>query len=176
MGALHADVEAASDEGSEPGTEGAATDTVDWDEVFGGVVGETVAALPGADSEDDSESVDSEPGTDGEDPAADFDDEHSSVMAAKRGPYFKAKSLEEARAEVKAVKSAKAAKVAAAARSVGVGTKRKRSAKDDDDEAQRPAKAARMSTNKKKVGAHYYESANVKNRKKSSKGGSGSGH
>ncbi|KAJ3284531.1 GTPase required for pre-60S ribosomal subunit nuclear export and maturation [Borealophlyctis nickersoniae] len=42
--------------------------------------------------------------------------------------------------------------------------KRRRGDDSDDEEAAQSSKAPRMTTNKKKVGTHYYETANVKNK------------
>lgn len=110
---------------------------LDWDDVFANVVGETVDSIPGQEKEED---VDSEL-------------ELSDDGAERKQRIKKRAALKRAAApsgfEVKEVKKA---------------PKRKHVEEAVEEEETKPVKEARMTTNKGKVGTHYYETANVKNK------------
>lgn len=110
---------------------------LDWDDVFANVVGETVDSIPGQEKEED---VDSEL-------------ELSDDGAERKQRIKKRAALKRAAApsgfEVKEVKKA---------------PKRKHVEEAVEEEEAKPVKEARMTTNKGKVGTHYYETANVKNK------------
>ncbi|KAG0055289.1 GTPase required for pre-60S ribosomal subunit nuclear export and maturation [Gryganskiella cystojenkinii] len=121
---------------------------LDWDDVFANVVGETVDSIPGQEAKDADEDVDSE---------LELSDEET-----ERKQRIKKRAAEKraAAAEVKDVK-----------KPVKKTTKRKHVEDADEtveqeevDESVKPVKEARMTTNKGKVGTHYYETANVKNK------------
>ncbi|KAG0241345.1 NUC091 domain-containing protein [Mortierella sp. GBAus27b] len=119
-------------------------DKLDWDDVFANVVGETVDSIPGEEDEDEDEDVDSE---------LELSDEEAErkQRIKKRAALKRAKGP--AGFEVKDVKKPEKA------------VKRKRNDDDDEEEEEsKPVKGPRMTTNKGKVGTHYYETANVKNR------------
>ncbi|KAG0199487.1 GTPase required for pre-60S ribosomal subunit nuclear export and maturation [Mortierella sp. GBA30] len=121
---------------------------LDWDDVFANVVGETVDSIPGQDEKDSEEDVDSEL-------------ELSDDGAERKQRIKKKAALKRAAAADTSsgfvVKDAKPEKRV---------SKRKHieEEQNDEEEATKPAKEARMTTNKGKVGTHYYETANVKNK------------
>ncbi|KAG0332658.1 GTPase required for pre-60S ribosomal subunit nuclear export and maturation [Podila horticola] len=113
---------------------------LDWDDVFANVVGETVDSIPGQEKEEE-EDVDSEL-------------ELSDDGAERKQRVKKRAALKRTAAtsgfEVKEVKKA---------------PKRKHVEEEEAmEEEAKPVKEARMTTNKGKVGTHYYETANVKNK------------
>ncbi|KAG0302081.1 GTPase required for pre-60S ribosomal subunit nuclear export and maturation [Dissophora globulifera] len=124
-------------------------DKLDWDDVFANVVGETVNSIPnqqqGKDSEED---VDSELEL--------SDEEVERKDRIKKRAALKKKSAKGPTGfEVNDVKKAEKS------------GKRKHVEEDEeveDEAAAKPVKEARMTTNKGKVGTHYYETANVKNK------------
>ncbi|KAK3819919.1 MAG: NUC091 domain-containing protein [Benniella sp.] len=118
-------------------------DKLDWDDVFANVVGETVDTIPGEEEEDIEANVDSELEL--------SDEEAERKQRIKKRAALKRASKGPAGFEVKDVKKHEKA------------VKRKHTEEDEDDEI-KPVKEARMTTNKGKVGTHYYETANVKNR------------
>ncbi|KAF9347709.1 GTPase required for pre-60S ribosomal subunit nuclear export and maturation [Mortierella sp. NVP85] len=118
-------------------------DKLDWDDVFANVVGETVDTIPGEEEEDIEANVDSELEL--------SDEEAERKQRIKKRAALKRASKGPAGFEVKDVKKPEKA------------VKRKH-AEDDEDDETKPVKEARMTTNKGKVGTHYYETANVKNR------------
>ncbi|KAG0345450.1 GTPase required for pre-60S ribosomal subunit nuclear export and maturation [Podila minutissima] len=112
---------------------------LDWDDVFANVVGETVDSIPGQEK-DEEEDVDSE---------LEMSDD-----GAERKQRIKTRAASKRAAasgfEVKEVKKA---------------PKRKHVEEEEAvEEEAKPVKEARMTTNKGKVGTHYYETANVKNK------------
>ncbi|KAG0025228.1 GTPase required for pre-60S ribosomal subunit nuclear export and maturation [Podila clonocystis] len=113
---------------------------LDWDDVFANVVGETVDSIPGQEKNEE-EDVDSEL-------------ELSDDGAERKQRIKKRAALMRTAAtsgfEVKEVKKA---------------PKRKHVEEEEAMEKEtKPVKEARMTTNKGKVGTHYYETANVKNK------------
>ncbi|KAF9918604.1 GTPase required for pre-60S ribosomal subunit nuclear export and maturation [Lobosporangium transversale] len=122
---------------------------LDWDDVFANVVGETVDTIPGQEDKDDEEDVDSE--LELSDEGAERKQRIKKRAALKRAA---AAATGPAGFEVRDVKK------------TSKGTKRKHIEENEmkDEEDVKPIKEARMTTNKGKVGTHYYETANVKNR------------
>jgi nuclear GTP-binding protein len=128
---------------------------LDWDDVFANVVGETVDAIPGQAAKDAEDDVDSE---------LELSDEE-----AERKQRIKT------RAAAKRTAAASGFEVKGAAKKKAVNNKRKhveeteevkevKEVKEIKEESAKPVKEARMTTNKGKVGTHYYETANVKNK------------
>ncbi|KAG0224301.1 GTPase required for pre-60S ribosomal subunit nuclear export and maturation [Actinomortierella wolfii] len=144
---------------------------MDWDEVFANVVGEVVDSIPGDNAEQAKE-----------------DEEVDSELELSDDAAERKQRIKKRKAAVAAAKSAGFV-VKDAPSKATAGTKRKATrAADDDDEEQnessnlsskgndddedeevggkykKTVKEARMTTNKGKIGTHYYETANVKNR------------
>ncbi|KAG0263424.1 GTPase required for pre-60S ribosomal subunit nuclear export and maturation [Mortierella polycephala] len=120
-------------------------DKLDWDDVFANVVGETVDSIPGQEGKDAEEDVDSELEL--------SDEETERKQRIKRRATLKRAVKENAGFEVKEVKVEKKT------------TKRKHVEEEEvEGEKTKPVKETRMTTNKGKVGTHYYETANVKNK------------
>ncbi|KAF9576540.1 GTPase required for pre-60S ribosomal subunit nuclear export and maturation [Mortierella alpina] len=121
---------------------------LDWDDVFANVVGETVDSIPGQEKESEDD-VDSE---------LEMSDD-----GAERKQRIKKKA---------AVKRATAAEVSSGfvvkdAKVEKRTSKRKHveeEEQEENEESTKVVKEARMTTNKGKVGTHYYETANVKNK------------
>ncbi|KAF9908402.1 GTPase required for pre-60S ribosomal subunit nuclear export and maturation [Linnemannia zychae] len=122
---------------------------LDWDDVFANVVGETVDSIPGQKTRDAEEDVDSE---------LELSDEEAErkqriktrAAAAKRSAAASGFDVKEAKKTEKKT-----------------ATKRKHveeTEEVEEVESAKPVKEARMTTNKGKVGTHYYETANVKNK------------
>ncbi|KAF9927134.1 GTPase required for pre-60S ribosomal subunit nuclear export and maturation [Linnemannia zychae] len=123
---------------------------LDWDDVFANVVGETVDSIPGQDAEED---VDSE---------LELSDEEAERKQRIKTRKAAAKRATAAGFEVKDAKKTTTEKKA-------TNNKRKHAEEEEAEEAEeeesaKPIKEARMTTNKGKIGTHYYETANVKNR------------
>ncbi|KAF9973207.1 Nucleolar GTP-binding protein 2 [Modicella reniformis] len=129
-------------------------DKLDWDDVFANVVGETVDSIPGKDQEDSEESVDSELELSGE--------ETERKQRMKRRAALKRAGTRPAGFEVKDTKKTE---------KTGKASKRKHVEEEEEGEEEeektKPVKEARMKTNKGKIGTHYYETANVKNKNRS---------
>ncbi|KAG0341140.1 GTPase required for pre-60S ribosomal subunit nuclear export and maturation [Podila humilis] len=127
---------------------------LDWDDVFANVVGETVDSIPGQEgAKDDEEDVDSE---------LEMSDEE-----AERKQRIKKRAALKRTTAATATGSSSGFEV----KEVKKSSKRKHVEEEEDvaDEktgaaATKPVKEARMTTNKGKVGTHYYETANVKNK------------
>ncbi|OZJ03718.1 hypothetical protein BZG36_03312 [Bifiguratus adelaidae] len=116
----------------------------DWDEVFESVVGEdggkVRVTIEGEDDDEvDGEDVDSE---------LELSDENASS-----GDKTAVNNVDDFVVKDKPVQK-------------GKGNKRNH---DEDEEDLKPQKEKRMTTNKKKIGVHYYETANVKNRNRQKK-------
>ncbi|KAG0065301.1 hypothetical protein BGZ90_001827, partial [Linnemannia elongata] len=123
---------------------------LDWDDVFANVVGETVDAIPGQAAKDAEEDVDSE---------LELSDEE-----AERKQRIKTRA-----AAAKRATAASGFEVKDAGKKKAANNKRKHveeteEVKEVEEESVKPVKEARMTTNKGKVGTHYYETANVKNK------------
>ncbi|GJJ76597.1 nuclear GTP-binding protein [Entomortierella parvispora] len=123
---------------------------LDWDDVFANVVGETVDSIPGQEpAKDADEDVDSE---------LELSDEETErkqrikkrAAAAKRATEFEVKEVKKTEK-----RTTKRKHVEEAEETVE---------QDQAEEPAKPVKEARMTTNKGKVGTHYYETANVKNK------------
>lgn len=114
---------------------------LDWDDVFANVVGETVDSIPGK----EEANVDSELEL--------SDEEAERKQRIKQRAGLKRASKGPAGFEVKDV-----------VKKPEKSSKRKSIEDDDEDEEAKPVKEARMTTNKGKIGTHYYETANVKNK------------
>ncbi|KAF9098645.1 GTPase required for pre-60S ribosomal subunit nuclear export and maturation [Mortierella sp. AD031] len=128
---------------------------LDWDDVFANVVGETVDSIPGQKQKDEEEDVDSE---------LELSDEETerkkrikTRAAAKRSAAVAAAGF-----EVKDAKKAGAEKKTNNKRKHVEETEE--ADEEEEEKAAKPVKEARMTTNKGKVGTHYYETANVKNK------------
>ncbi|KAG0379842.1 GTPase required for pre-60S ribosomal subunit nuclear export and maturation [Mortierella sp. AD032] len=122
---------------------------LDWDDVFANVVGETVDSIPGQKAKDAEEDVDSE---------LELSDEE-----AERKQRIKTRAATAKRSAAAAahgVKETKTVKKTAAKRKHVEETEEV----EEVEESAKPVKEARMTTNKGKVGTHYYETANVKNK------------
>ncbi|KAH7048711.1 NUC091 domain-containing protein [Linnemannia elongata] len=123
---------------------------LDWDDVFANVVGETVDSIPGQAAKDAEEDVDSE---------LELSDEE-----AERKQRIKTRA-----AAAKRATATSGFEVKDAAKKKAANNKRKHveeteEVKEVEEESVKPVKEARMTTNKGKVGTHYYETANVKNK------------
>ncbi|KAG0281328.1 GTPase required for pre-60S ribosomal subunit nuclear export and maturation [Linnemannia exigua] len=118
---------------------------LDWDDVFANVVGETVDSIPGQKTKDAEEDVDSE---------LELSDEE-----AERKQRIKTRAAAAKRSAASEVKEVKTVKKTAAKRKHVEETE-----EVEEVESAKPVKEARMTTNKGKVGTHYYETANVKNK------------
>ncbi|KAI1321030.1 GTPase required for pre-60S ribosomal subunit nuclear export and maturation [Mortierella claussenii] len=119
---------------------------LDWDDVFANVVGETVDSIPGQEDKDAEEDVDSELEL--------SDEEAERKQRIKKRAALKRTAAGPAGFEVKdAKKPQKSAK-----------RKHIEEQEEEEDEETKPVKEARMTTNKGKVGTHYYETTNVKNK------------
>ncbi|RUS28079.1 nucleolar GTP-binding protein 2 [Jimgerdemannia flammicorona] len=165
----------------------------DWDELFESVVGEigpTVKVNFGEDSElelsemedraeeDEKEKEEDDKENDEQrEEIVEEEKEQEQEPAVRRGartrsnlPVFvvKDKDGETGKASAKEGKR-KATPMATASASTAAkkGKRRKHDDDDDDEEEAKPKKEPRMTTNKGKVGVHYYETANVKNRNRS---------
>ncbi|KAF9408071.1 GTPase required for pre-60S ribosomal subunit nuclear export and maturation [Podila epigama] len=119
---------------------------LDWDDVFANVVGEVVDSIPGQEKKDPEEDVDSE---------LEMSDD-----GAERKQRIKTRAAAQKRA---AAESGFEVKEAAKKASKRKHVEETEDTMEDETEA-KPVKEARMTTNKGKVGTHYYESANVKNK------------
>ncbi|KAF9189971.1 GTPase required for pre-60S ribosomal subunit nuclear export and maturation [Haplosporangium sp. Z 767] len=120
-------------------------DKLDWDDVFANVVGETVDSIPGQEGKDAEEDVDSELEL--------SDEEAERKQRIKKRAAMKRTVKENAGFEVKDVKKTEKKT-----------SKRKHVEEEAEEEETKPVKETRMTTNKGKVGTHYYETANVKNK------------
>ncbi|KAF9974182.1 GTPase required for pre-60S ribosomal subunit nuclear export and maturation [Actinomortierella ambigua] len=146
---------------------------MDWDEVFANVVGEVVDSIPGDHAEQ-----------------AKQDDEVDSELEMSDDAAERKQRIKKRKAAVAAAKTAGFTVKDAASTKAAAGTKRKatRAADEDEDEEEekeekaakgkdededeeevggkykKTVKGARMTTNKGKIGTHYYETANVKNK------------
>ncbi|KAF9357209.1 GTPase required for pre-60S ribosomal subunit nuclear export and maturation [Mortierella sp. AD094] len=120
---------------------------LDWDDVFANVVGETVDSIPGQEDKDNEDDVDSEL-------------ELSDEGAERKQRIKKRAALKRAGAGAAGfeVKDAKKTQKSAKRKHV------EEEADEEEEEEAKPVKEARMTTNKGKVGTHYYETANVKNK------------
>ncbi|KAF9577819.1 GTPase required for pre-60S ribosomal subunit nuclear export and maturation [Lunasporangiospora selenospora] len=117
---------------------------LDWDDVFANVVGETVNSIPGQgkSTRDPEEDVDSELEL--------SDEETERKQRMRTRAAAKKQAAAETGFEVKDTKKS---------------AKRKHVEEtEEDSEEAKTAKGPRMTTNKGKVGTHYYETANVKNK------------
>ncbi|OZJ03442.1 hypothetical protein BZG36_03192 [Bifiguratus adelaidae] len=156
-----------SDETSEDNATDASTKTAtrqedegpDWDEVFESVVGEDGGrlrvAIEGEDDDELNEDLDSE---------LELSDENASSGEKSDSENVE---VEDEQEERKAPgNKVNGFVVKDKPTQQGKGNKRKH---DDYDGDAKPQKEKRMTTNKKKIGVHYYETANVKNRNRNKK-------
>ncbi|KAG0364503.1 NUC091 domain-containing protein [Gamsiella multidivaricata] len=120
---------------------------LDWDDVFANVVGETVNSIPGQEDNDSEEDVDSELEL--------SDEETERKQRIKKRAALKRVAAGPAGFEVKDIK-----KTAKAGKRKHVEEEEQK----EEEKETKPVKEARMTTNKGKVGTHYYETANVKNK------------
>ncbi|KAI8821630.1 NUC091 domain-containing protein [Fimicolochytrium jonesii] len=143
----------------------ATAEVTDWDEVFESVVGEEAPFVEKEAEVEDAAQADDDDQEDISDAESSAEEEEEETKVVEEKPSTKGKST---KTPVKAKADNKAPSKAAASKN-----KRARDADADEDPADadkgRTRKSPRMTTNKKKVGEHYYETANVKNknRKKS---------
>jgi nuclear GTP-binding protein len=112
---------------------------VDWDDVFGGVVGETVTVVPETDIVEDEpalvdEAMESELDTDSDASSDDASTTEVEVSKKRQGKF------------------------------VVTEKPSKKPRMDTEPEETAQEKHKRMTTNKRKVGVNFYDSANVKNR------------
>ncbi|KND01322.1 uncharacterized protein SPPG_03136 [Spizellomyces punctatus DAOM BR117] len=137
-------------------------DTVtDWDEVFESVVGEDGPVIEQDDLESPSES--GEPDVEG---VADAEAEEESVESdADETSTPEAVQPVDTRTRMRQRLLKAKGLPKFSVKDVGTSSnKRQHEDSDDDSDKTRVKKSPRMTTNKKKVGDHYYESANVKNK------------
>ncbi|KAJ3053019.1 GTPase required for pre-60S ribosomal subunit nuclear export and maturation [Rhizophlyctis rosea] len=172
-------------------------ESTDWDEVFESVVGEEVVdSIPGREGpvdvpESDDEEVEGEEeevggegwesveegeedAADAEDAVVDDDDEPLADSSEdepesfqKRRKLTLQKGRRKAGLPVFTVQETPATTTTSPPKKRRTEPKSKPEPEYSDDEDQQSKKAARVTTNKGKVGKHYYETANVKNRNRS---------
>ncbi|KAI8918978.1 NUC091 domain-containing protein [Powellomyces hirtus] len=183
--ALTADDEADDDDAADETKTETKTETAevtDWDEVFESVVGDTVAAIEGAeppaevkendeDEEDDSED-EASAAEEGEEEDVSADEPTTTTTPSTKSRLLK--KLSKAKGLPSFDVTPSTASTSASPKSTKSTPSKKRAAADagDDDvlssddqaSSSRPRKSPRMTTNKKKIGENYYETANVKNR------------
>ncbi|KAG0250603.1 GTPase required for pre-60S ribosomal subunit nuclear export and maturation [Actinomortierella ambigua] len=163
------------------GSEAVSGEKMDWDEVFANVVGEVVDSIPGDHAEqakqDDEADSELEMSDDATERKQRMKKRKAAVAAAKTAGFTvkavagtkrkatRAADEEEDEDEAQEEQQQEEKKKAGAKTSKG----KKNVEEEEDDEEdggkyKKTVKGARMTTNKGKVGTHYYETANIKNK------------
>jgi nuclear GTP-binding protein len=156
-------------------------EALDWDQVLGSVVGEEEVPF---DSDEDEDEVSEDDDEDDEEVSVE-DEEVSEKSKKSKKQQVEEEDEEEVKEEdddedvvvvqerkraredsvtPKGGPRAKARKVEPVQQS---RPKQKRKRHDDDESEKTPVKEARMTTNKKKIGTHFYDTHNVKNKNRS---------